>query len=784
MVASEREEKEATPSTGALRRHLERVTSSPHRPVWPLEAPFRMSGHVSGKKRVWMEFQEDNAVAEVKATVNQSATTCGDRLRTLQKIRDDEALASAREERRARSARVFEGDAGLSDGIVKVKEQIVKLMAQLEQITAALASPLATGEVEWKGRLVSRETVEVRRTAIKEELSRLQMAVQAISLKGPSMLALVRKLAAEGDVRGEIVPPRGPRPRGLLCPETPSDTIVHHYVGLSLPTHLCMAAELGDPEDLDDEALHRMMTSGPRLLIPGPRPKAVRLALHADLEAALGAAHDDDEIHLPPGTFAAKSLSRLRESLVISGSGKEHTVLVNDATDDFFVEAAAASLTLRHLTLRSRGGTEGVVRVTRGGAALRDCIVDCAGFEGVRVLGTASLTMTGCVVSGAASAGLQVLPGARVALEQCVVLHNGMGGEHWVPEQGGIQVHIQFSTNSVDRQLLKPSPTLPASHPPQNAAPPSGDAEAQGGGEGGGGSSSCGGGGSSSSGGGGGGGSMLHPMPPLASSRGTSLLGGGGGSPSRAARSTILQEVGGSAGAAHLASSLPVAARAPAASDSVAAASSAAASSAAASTSASASSAVAGAGEGSKTRAEPSSSSASSSSAGSSSSSSASASSLMPPPPLPSDRGGPSGTAAAAAGASRDRISTDETLPDEGTDAALKAPALLSLVGCKIVRNRGAPIVFCQPNALLALGRTAPGQVPEGACVWLGRGNTFEGSPSRRYGMMAIEEQSMKAPKLQLTPRMTPIVTPAKLPSLIPTLALSPQLKRLGKESS
>ena len=50
--------------------------------------------------------------------------------------------------------------------------------------------------------------------------------------------------------------------------------------------------------------------------------------------------------------------------------------------------------------------------------------------------------------------------------------------------------------------------------------------------------------------------------------------------------------------------------------------------------------------------------------------------------------------------------------------------------------------------------------------------------------MMAIEEQSMKAPKLQLTPRMTPIVTPAKLPSLIPTLALSPQLKRLGKESS
>ena len=663
---------------------------------------------ISGKKRVWVEFQEDTAVAEVAATVNQSATTCAGRLLAIQKTRDDEALASAREERKAKSARVFEGDAGLGEGIIKVKEQIKKLTAQLEHVTAALASPLPTGEVALRGKIYPCEVVEVRRTAIKEELSRLQMAIQAISLKGPSMLALVRKLAAEGDVRGEIVPPRGPRPRGLLCEETADDVVVHHYVGSSLPKHLCMAADLGDPEDLDDEALDEMMGAGPRLLLPGPRPTFVRLALHANLEAALAAANDNDEIHLPAGRHSANGLSRLRESVSISGSGKEQTVLTNNPTDEFFVDAAAASITLRHLTLRSLNGTEGIVRVTRGAITLNDCVVDCGGFEGIRVLGGASLTMTGCVVSGAASAGVQIMPGARAALEHCVVANNGAGGPHWTSDQGGIQMHIQFSTESVDRQLLKPSPTLKASEPPPSGSAP--------------GTQATGGGGSSSSGNssGSGGTSMLHQPSP----RGTSLLAGGS-TPPKAPRPSILQ------GAMY--PHPPPAATAAAA----------------------------------PTAAAPAASSAEGDSPN-----------LMPPPPVPPDRGSSSGS---GAGSSRDRPSADEPLIDEG-DNPLKPAALLSLAGCKIVRNRGAPIVFCQPRALLALGSSAPGRVPDGACVWVGRGNSFDGSPSQRYGFMAIEEQSMKAPKLQLTPRMTPIVTPAKLPSLIPTLALSPQIKKVGKD--
>ena len=97
---------------------------------------------ISGKKRVWVEFQEDTAVAEVAATVNQSATTCAGRLLAIQKTRDDEALASAREERKAKSARVFEGDAGLSEGVKKVQEQIKKLKVQLSKIDAALADSL------------------------------------------------------------------------------------------------------------------------------------------------------------------------------------------------------------------------------------------------------------------------------------------------------------------------------------------------------------------------------------------------------------------------------------------------------------------------------------------------------------------------------------------------------------------------------------------------------------------------------------------------------------------
>ena len=657
----------------------------------------------SGHKRVRVAFHENTAEAEVMATVNMSASTCAERLLTMQKAEDNAALVSAREERKARSARVFEGDAGLSEGVAKVKEQIKKLQEQLSRIETALAAPLPTGEVSLGGKTVSVEAVEVRRTAIKEELSRLEMAVSAISLKGPSMLALVRKLAAEGDVRGEIVPPRGSRPRGLLCEVTPEDTVVHHYVGSSLPKHLCMGADLGDPEDLNDEELDEVMNAGPQVLLPGPRPSSVRLALHASLEAALGAACDHDEIHLPPGTHVAGSLSRLRESITISGAGKDQTVLVNQPDEDYFVDCAAPTVTLKHLMLQSRGGTEGAVRVSRGTATLKDVIVDCGGYEGIRVLGGATLVMTGCVVSGAASAGVQVLPSARATLEQCVIANNGMGGQYWCHNQGGIQVHIQFSTASVDRQLLKSSPVLAPSKAPAAA---SSDACS----EGAAGSSSdvlrgAGGAGSGASTSAQGGGSMLQPPAP----RGTSLLAGGSQSPKKgsAVRPSILESGSMPPPSAPLAG-LPAAVSAPL----------------------------------------------------------AAAANSMPPPPPPADRAANARTAA---------VPTEEP-PLEESDP-LKPAALLSLVGCKIARNQGSSIVFCMPRALLALGSAGSG-VPEGACVWMGRGNTFEGPPARRYGFMAIEEQSMKAPKLQLTPRMTPIVTPAKLPALIPALALSPQIKR------
>jgi len=105
----------------------------------------------------------------------------------------------------------------------------------------------------------------------------------------------------------------------------------------------------------------------------------------------------------------------------------------------------------------------------------------------------------------------------------------------------------------------------------------------------------------------------------------------------------------------------------------------------------------------------------------------------------------------------------------------LKPPALLTLVDSQIVSNHGPPIVFCMPRALLLVANRGGG-VPDGVCVWLGRGSYFDVPVSKRYGHVAHEDED--APKLQLTPRLTPSITPAKLPSLIPSLVLSPAAKK------
>ena len=67
----------------------------------------------------------------------------------------------------------------------------------------------------------------------------------------------------------------------------------------------------------------RCRYAGPRFLVPGPEPRSVRVALHARLEDALGAACDGDEVHLGPGEHSAASLSRLRESISLHGAGRD-----------------------------------------------------------------------------------------------------------------------------------------------------------------------------------------------------------------------------------------------------------------------------------------------------------------------------------------------------------------------------------------------------------------------------------------------------------------------------
>ena len=217
----------------------------------------------SSKKRVRVEFSEDTAIAEVAETVNLSAKMAANRLVVMQGESDEAAKVAARRQRVAASAKVFEGDAGLSDGLLKMKEQIVLLKHRLGEMEAAAAAPLPMGEVLFGGKSMTSDALELRRAATSEELSRLEMAVSALASRGSSMLRLIRQLATDGDIRGEVVPARGARPRGMLSAEAIEDVIVHHYIGPSLPLHLCMAADLAHLEDLaetrDDEGLDESM---------------------------------------------------------------------------------------------------------------------------------------------------------------------------------------------------------------------------------------------------------------------------------------------------------------------------------------------------------------------------------------------------------------------------------------------------------------------------------------------------------------------------------------------
>ncbi len=69
------------------------------------------------------------------------------------------------------------------------------------------------------------------------------------------------------------------------------------------------------------------------------------------------------QVYLPPGTHTAPGLSRLRESIVLAGwASRRETVLTNQPGELYFIDAAAKALSLRGLTLRPLGSTEGAVR--------------------------------------------------------------------------------------------------------------------------------------------------------------------------------------------------------------------------------------------------------------------------------------------------------------------------------------------------------------------------------------------------------------------------------------
>ena len=168
---------------------------------------------------------------ELTEHVNRSASTLGKALRLSQKAGDDDAVAAARQERLRKSAGVFQGDAGLAAGLDKMRQQISALDERIKTLVAAIAMPLPTGEVMVAGQPLSLEAATVRATHLREEQARLKSAVSVVGAHAPTMLKTLRQLAKDGDIRGEMAPPRGSRPKGLIYSDEPEDVIVHHYVG-------------------------------------------------------------------------------------------------------------------------------------------------------------------------------------------------------------------------------------------------------------------------------------------------------------------------------------------------------------------------------------------------------------------------------------------------------------------------------------------------------------------------------------------------------------------------
>jgi hypothetical protein len=213
-----------------------------------------------------MALKEDEMNADVAAQVSSSAMMLGTRLRQLQKQWDEAALVAARRERVQRSAAVFKGDAGIADGLRTMKVHIGVLSDQLSELGASISAACHEQVTLSGGKAMSLVAARVLETQLREERNRLMQAVSVVSSSGlqKGLLQTVRHLAAEGELRGAVVPPRGPRPAGLVSEATPDDTIVHHYVGESLPLHLCLSADMGEPEEMDDEALDAAMSAGPR----------------------------------------------------------------------------------------------------------------------------------------------------------------------------------------------------------------------------------------------------------------------------------------------------------------------------------------------------------------------------------------------------------------------------------------------------------------------------------------------------------------------------------------
>ena len=618
---------------------------------------------------------EEALKREIAQQVNMSASMAGDNLRLAQKAEDDQAIVTSRQERVRKSASIFRGDAGLAAGLKTMQAQIGVLEQQRVNLAEALSSapPEATEVVVGSGgRPIALRQARVLMSQLCEERNRLKGAVSAVSSAGPAVLSVIRQLATEGDLKGALAPPRGPRPAGQISADNPKDTVVHHYVGEGLPEHLCLSADMGDPEDMDDEALNAAMAAGPRMICPAPNPSHVRIALHATLADALDATRDGDEVFLPAGLHEAAGMGRLRESITLTGiAGAASTVIVSQSEGDSFVEASARDITLQGLTLRNgRSRPEGILSVARGSVTVRQCLFECGGFEGLRVLGGASLTLIASTVVGAGTAGIQIHAGGRAHVERSTICRSGGGdGAGCAAGQGAIQLRVEFNTRGVDQDLIRARASTSASDHATTTGSPGGGAR----------------------------------VPAHSSStRGTSLLLGG--SPRRLSTASVLLDPPAPQSQPALAPATSVSLVPP-------------------------------------TALEP-------------------RQAMPPPPPSISTEAAPSEASTPAA------VPVPEETP-------LKPAALLSLVSSRLVGNRGSPIVFCQPAALLdVVGRGC--HIPDGACVWLGPGNFLESAGfAPRYGHLAHEEGH--APKVQLTPRLTPSITPAKLPNLIPNLDLTPQ---------